>query len=62
MASQSTLPLLLVGGALALGAVALSCFAMAKALGAQRDLDATRRRLQKEMGLRKMERYVGQVG
>jgi hypothetical protein len=59
--SPPTLPLL-VGSALALGAVALSCLSLAKALGAQRELEVTRRKLKKEMDLRKMERYVQEGG
>lgn len=52
---QGALPLL-VGSALALGAVALSCLSLVKAIGAQRELELTRRKLTKEMDLRKMER------
>ena len=51
-----------LGSLLALGAVALSCFSLVKALGAQRELEAARQKLKKEMDLRKMERYVGGVG
>lgn len=59
--SHPTLPLL-VGSALALGAVALSCLSLIKALGAQRELEMTRRKLKKEVDLRKMERYVHRRG
>ncbi len=54
-ARASAIPLL-VGSALALGALALSCLSLVKALGAQQELATTRRKLKKEMDLRKMER------